>query len=151
MSNIANITVYDGAATPVLHTLVPVSVSRESDGSVLAMWRENAAGVPVIAQVTCSMKLTKLRNGVYRTERVVEVPSMESVSGQNAAGYTAAPKVAHVVKDIHIQFAHERSTLTDRRITRMIGVNIDNNVTTSVAAATSGPASELYDSLIAAT
>jgi hypothetical protein len=35
MSDIANIVVYDGAATPVAHTLVPVSVTRK-DAEIMA-------------------------------------------------------------------------------------------------------------------
>lgn len=148
MSAIGNIAVYDGQATPVLHTLLPVSVTREN-GVVLAQWREALAGVPVYAQVRCDMKLQKLKSGVYRVERRVVVPVMESISGQNAAGYTAAPKVAHEVTDVKVGYFHERSSLSDRRSARQLGVNIDGNVTTSVAAATTGPLPELFDLLTA--
>lgn len=148
MSAIGNITVYDGQATPVSHTLLPVSVTREN-GVVLASWREALAGVPVYAQVRCDMKLQKLKSGVYRVERRVVVPVMESISGQNAAGYTAAPKVAHEVTSVHIGYFHERSSLSDRRSARQLGVNIDGNVSTSVAAATTGPLPELFDLLTA--
>lgn len=50
MSNIASITVFDGAATPVSHTLNAVSISRLSDGTVLAQWREGLSGLPVEAK-----------------------------------------------------------------------------------------------------
>lgn len=150
MSAIANIAVYDGAATPVLHTLVPVSVTREG-GAILALWREQLASVPIEAQVFATMKLDKLKGGIVRSEITVNVPVMETVTNQNAAGYTAAPKVAFVDKDVWIKFHHPRSTITSRRLCRQILVNIAGNVSTSVAPATTGPASELLDSQVAPT
>lgn len=150
MSAIGNITVFDGAATPVSHTLVPVSVTRQG-GQIEAAWREQLASVPTEAQVRCSMKLNNLSNRIVRAEVTVEVPVMETVTNQNAAGYSAAPKVAYVDKITMISYQHARSTITSRRLARQILVNIANNVSTSVAAATSGPASELIDSQVAPT
>lgn len=76
MSQIANITVFDGADTPVSHTLIPVSVTR-TGGVVEAQWREALASVPIAGQVRASMRLEQLRSGVYRTEVKVVVPVME--------------------------------------------------------------------------
>lgn len=147
MSAIANITVFDGAATPVSHTLTPVSVTRKDD-EVTALWREVVASVPTYAQVYASLKLTLLKSGVWKAEFSVVTPVMEAVLNQNAAGYTAAPKVAFEDKCIVIEFAHPRSTVTSRRLNRMMAINIGNNISTSVAAATAGPFSECFDSLI---
>lgn len=151
MSSIANITVYDGASTPVSHTLTATSVSRLQDGSVLAEWRENATGVPVDASVHLTQKLSKLKSGVYKVEQRLEVPVMESVSGQNAAGYTAAPKVAYINTVVTTGFFHERSDAEGRRLVLQMSNNLLNNISTSVAAATSGPAPELFGTLTAAT
>lgn len=146
MSSIGDITVYDGASTPVAHILKAVSVARDSAKGIIASWREQLAAVPVYAQVSAMLSQRKLSGGnVTRTELVVEVPVMESVSGQNAAGYTAAPKVAYVDKVVVLTFAHERSTETSKRLARMIAVNLLNNVSTSVAAATSGPVPQAFD------
>lgn len=150
MSAIANIAVYDGAATPVLHTLVAVSVTREK-GRVTALWREQLASLPAYAQVSASMHIEKLKSGVYKTVTRVEVPVMESVSGQNAAGYTAAPKVAYVNTVETVGYFHERSDVTGRRLARQLAVNMANNVVTSVAAASTGPMPELIDQLVAPT
>lgn len=151
MSAIANITVYDGAATPVSHTLVPISVTRDGVKGIVAYWREQLASVPTEAQVSATAKLQTLKNRLVRAEVTVEVPVMETVTNQNAAGYTAAPKVAYVDKITMISYQHPRSTITSRRLARQILVNIANNVSTSVAAATTGPASELIDSQVAPT
>lgn len=151
MSAISNITVFDGAATPVSHTLVPVSVSRDKPNRVRAEWRETGLAVPTDAQPRLTITVEKLNSGVFRAERKLEIPVMESVSGQNAAGYTAAPRVAHVLTDHHNWLFSPRSDVVSRRLIRQMGVNIDGNVSTSVAAATSGPISELVDLLVAPT
>jgi hypothetical protein len=148
MSAIANIAVYDGAATPVLHTLVPVSVTREK-GRVEAIWREQLTGVPVDAQVSCTMSIEQMTSGVYKCITRVEIPVMESISGQNSAGYTAAPKVAYRDTMVNTGLFHERSTGAGRRSVRQLGINILGNVGTSVAAATTGPAPDLFDQLVA--
>lgn len=150
MSSIANIAVYDGAATPVLHTLLPISVTREK-GKVIAFYRENAAGVPTIAQVSCTLTIQQNGSGVYRVENRTVVPVMEAVSGQNSAGYTAAPKIAYENTVVTTGFFHERSDSIGRRLVRQLALNIDGNIGTSVAAATSGPIPDLFDLLAAPT
>jgi len=150
MSAIAAITVYDGAATPVAHVLQPVSVTRDK-GKVSALWREQLTSVPLYAQVSMVANIERLKSGVWKTEVRVEVPVMETVSGQNSAGYTAAPKVAYVNTVITTGFFHERSDLAGRRLARQLAVNVGNSVSTSVAAVGYGPLPELFDSLIAPT
>lgn len=151
MAAIANITVFDGAASPVSHTLVAVSVSRPNKTSVLAEWREKLASVPDYAQVRASLLIEVLPTGVYRITAESVVPVMESVSGQNAAGYTAAPKVAYENTLRSVGLFHQRSTVTDRRLARQIMVNLMGNISTTVAAATSGPLPDAFDSLISPT
>lgn len=150
MSNIANIVVYDGAATPVAHTLVPVEVVKDSKtGIITAMWREQIAALPTYAQITAIARLSKNpKSGVWNVDFRVQVPIMESVSGQNAAGYTAAPKVAYVDTSGFYGHYHERGTIAGRRLSRQIAVNIGNNVITSVAAASTGVLPELFDTLV---
>lgn len=150
MSQIANIIVFDGAATPVSHTLVAVSVTRDK-GKIVAEWREALASVPANAQIRTTLTLEKLRSGVFRTEQRVVVPVMETVSGQNAAGYTAAPKVAYENTVVTTGFFHERSDVAGRRLVRQLATNLQNNVSTSVAAATAGFTPELIDQLVAPT
>lgn len=150
MSAIADIVVFDGAGTPVSHTLKAISVTRTGE-SVVAEWRENLASVPVYAQVRCTMKLERLKSGVYRVECRTVVPVMESVSGQNSAGYTAAPKVAYENTLVVIGMFHERSDAAGRRLTRQLGVNVAGNISTSVTPVQTGPLPELFDLLIAPT
>lgn len=150
MSAIANITVFDGAASPVSHTLVAESVTRDK-GEVIASWREQLTTVPKDAQINVLSKLTKLKSGVYRADLRVEVPVMETVTNQNAAGYTAAPKVAYVNTMHCTGFFHGRSDVVGRRLCKQIMANLLNNVTTSVAASATGPMPELFDQLVSPT
>lgn len=150
MAAISDIVVFDGAGTPVTHTLKAVSVTRSGD-SVEAYWREALTSVPVEAQVWAAAKQTNLKNGVVKSEFSVGVPVMETVTNQNAAGYTAAPKVAYTDKMVFTAFSSRRSTVTSRRLARQILVNVAGNISTSVAAATSGPLPDLVDNLFAPT
>ena len=150
MANIADITVYDGAATPVSHVLKAVSVTRNNN-EVVAEWRESVATVPTYAQVRASMKISRLKSGVYRVEQRTVVPVMESIAGSNASGYTAAPKVAYEDTVILTGLFHERSVAAGRRLVRQLALNLGGNVSTSVAAATAGPLPELFDLLVAPT
>lgn len=150
MSQIANITVFDGAATPISHILKAIEVTKEK-GVIKALWREELASLPVYAQVRAQTTLERLPSGVYKVESRVVVPVMESISGQNSAGYTAAPKVAYENTFVTTGFFHERSDATGRRLARQIMINLLGNVSTSVAAATSGPLPEVFDSLISPT
>lgn len=148
MAQQANITVFDGASTPVSHTFIGEEVARLVDGTVIAKYKETSLTLPDYACNRIEIERRKLKNQMTRTEIRVMVPIMEAVNAQNSSGYTAPPKVAHVVKESLVVFAHERSTETDRRLTRQILVNIANNISTSVAAATSGPVSDAVDKYI---
>lgn len=150
MAAIANIVVYDGASTPVLHTLIPISVFRQGT-KVQGDWREQITSLPSYAQVSAVLYVEQLKSGVTKVEAKVTVPVMESISGQNAAGYTAAPKVAYTNTMTAVGFFHQRSTIADRRLTRQILANLLGNISTSVAAATTGYLPDAFDSLVAPT
>lgn len=152
MANIANIVVYDGAATPVLHTLVPVSVIREPSGRIVATWREQVSALPTYAQVTAKLTLSRTaKSGVWNTDFRTEVPVMEAVAGVNASGYTAAPKVAYIDTTGTYGHYHERGSIAGRRLSRQLTVNASGGITTSVAAVSTGVVPELIDQLIAPT
>lgn len=150
MSAQANIVVFDGAATPVTHTLIPIGTKNDEKLGLLAYWREALAAVPIFANIRLTTFVKKVQRGMERCEIRVEVPVMESVSGQNAAGYTAAPKVAYVNQVSVVTYFHERASIAERRLAKQFIANLINNVATSVAPASTGPASELIDQGITA-
>lgn len=147
MSAITNVVVFDGASTPVGHTLVPLGV-RQAGKKLVATWREMITSLPAEAQVSMVISMETLKSGVVKTDVDISFPVMESVSGQNASGYTAAPKVAYVDRNVWTSYQHPRSTVTSRRIARQALVNVANNVTTTQAALTGGPVPEVIDQQI---
>ena len=150
MSAIANIVAFDGATTPVSHTLVPISVTRER-GKVTAVYREKITTLPDEAQVFVIYTQEQTKAGTTITTVDVNVPVMESVSGVNSSGYTAAPKVAFIDRNVLINYAPKRSTVTSRRLARQLLVNIIGNIVTSVAPATTGMVPEAVDLLVSPT
>jgi hypothetical protein len=147
----ANITVFDGAASPVSHTLVGEGIERLPDGTLKATWKESLPGVPDYAQIRVIATKRKLPSGVFRVSYRVEVPVMEAILNQNSSGYTAPPKVAYTDTTEMTGYYAERSVVTGRRLSRQIAVNLGGNVSTTVAPASAGPLPELFDQLIQVT
>lgn len=141
-----NLVAFDGASTPVSHTFVGKSVSKNGD-ELVAVYREQNTGVPEYAQGQVTLKLKRMSSGVYRVSTRVEIPVMESVGAQNAAGYTAPPKVAYTDTVEAIGYFHERATIEGRRRVRQLAVNILNGVETSVTPVTTKAPGELFDLL----
>lgn len=151
MSAQANIVAFDGAATPVSHTLEPMNSSKDPvTGEIVAMWSERLTTLPDYAQIRYKTTQKKNKDGVWRLFTQIEVPVMEAVAGQNAAGYTAAPKVAYIDKVQIVSYHSERSTIVNRRLARQLAVNIHGGISTIVAPVTTGPAAELVDKLVTA-
>lgn len=140
----ANITVFDGAGTPVSHTLVASGVKVLKDGTDVAIYREQLTGVPDKAQVRMEVRSRVFPTGVTETRFDVYVPVMESISGQNASGYTAPPKVAYEDRYAQVQYKHPRSTIASRRLCKQIGLNLGNNVATTVPAVAAGVIDEVF-------
>lgn len=137
MAALADITVYDGASTPIAHYFIADHV--EYDGANLtALWQEKTAGIPEYAQGSCLLSKKKVGSGMTRVGFRVNLPVMESVSGQNLSGYTAAPKVAYVDSGEVIQWVHPRSLYQGRLNCGTILRNLLSNVATSAAATTTG-------------
>lgn len=145
----ANIVAFDGAATPVVHTFYGEGV-KNVNGEDVAVWREQNASVPYAAQGVITAKKRKLPKGIYRVEFRTEIPVMETISGQNSAGYTAPPKVAFTDTDVSIGYFSERGTPTSRRIVKQLSTNIRNNLSTTTPVITAGPLAELWDNLVMA-
>lgn len=145
MGTQSTLTVYDGASTPAVHTLVGEYVKALPDGTIEASWKETVSTVPDEAQIRLITRMKKLPSGVTRCSARWFVPVMESVSGANASGYTAAPKVAYVDSFECVSYSSPRSTIAGRRLVRQLALNVNGAISTSVAAATSGAVVDLHD------
>lgn len=147
----ANIVAFDGAATPVSHTLEPLNSAMDpNSGELVASWSEKLASLPDYAQIRFKTTQKKNKDGVWRLFAQVEVPVMEAVSGQNAAGYTAAPRVAYTTKAQLVMYAHERSSVNDRKLVRQLAANILGGISTTVTPVAAGVVPELFDKLVTA-
>lgn len=145
----AIITAYDGAATPASHSFQPRENYRDEKAKEqVAVWSEIIPTVPDYAQIKVIQRKRKLPSGVTRIVTRVEVPVMEAVNAQNAQGYTAAPKVAFTDAFEVVGYAHERSTISGRRLARQLALNLANGLASSVTPVTVGAAPELFDQLV---
>lgn len=125
MAQLAAMNLTDGEATPVVHPVLPVSIK---PGEII--WRENLPTVPVTGQVVLKFKSVTPTNtnGVYKEIWTVETPILEATSGNNAAGYTAAPKVAHTPRADIVFYFHTRSTSQQRKNVRKMAFSLDFSV-----------------------
>lgn len=151
MSAQANITAFDGAATPVTHTFQPIGAGMDMKSSqAIARWAERLPGVPDDAQIRITTSRQVLKNKTTRVALNVEVSSMETITSANASGYSAAPKVAFVDVVQVVGYFSPRSTPISRRLARQLALNIAGSVGISVAPVVTGPVPELFDLGIAA-
>lgn len=144
----ANIVVFDGAGTPVSHTLVASGVEKQVGATTVADWAEQISTVPAYAQVRATQIKRKLKSGVYQVTSRIEVPVMETVSGQNASGYTAPPKVAYTDRFELVSYTSERSVETTKRIAMQMLLNWMGNVSTTVTPVITGVVADAHQRLI---
>lgn len=150
MAGIADLVAYDGEAAPLAHTFKPIFV-RNENGKQVALYREAVSGVPLEAQPTYQLSQEVLKSGVHKFVARVTLPVMESVSGNNAAGYTAPPKVAYTVTGEFTLFAPIRSTPLQRRNIRHLAFNVLYGSVAANGPNVSGPAADLFDNGISPT
>lgn len=150
MATQANIIAFDGASTPVTHTFVPDGAMKDSVDGNVAEWSEKSLTLPSNANIRLRQTKKLLKSGAYRTASIVVVPVMETISNQNAQGYTAMPKVAYEETAQYVQFSSPRSTIAMKRLTRQLLLNIVGGVATTVTPVTTGFGPELHDQLIVA-
>lgn len=148
MSQMANITVFDGAATPVSHVLTAIEDRVLPDGTKFALWREQSASLPVEACITFTMFQKVEKSGLVVTRSRLAVPTMEVTGAANTSGYTAAPKVAFVDVDELKTTRHPRSTITGAQLALQMARNLFSNVSTSVTPVTTGPVYEAHVALV---
>lgn len=119
MSQIANISIADGKATPVVHVFGPVTSAPE------AMYRESLLGLPLVGQGTLSSMLKSAANAPIQRIRVkLNLPALETATGQNASGYTAAPKIAYSNEVVVDFLLSSRGTPDQRKDLRVMLSNL---------------------------
>lgn len=119
MAQIANIVVADGASTPVNHTFAPVS------SAPVAVYRESQATLPIVGQGRVELSNRSGANAsLQRVKISLALPALETISGENAAGYTAAPKVAYTNVAVIDMMLPARGTVQQRKDLRLMLSNL---------------------------
>lgn len=105
MANMADITAYDDAATPVATIYKPVT------DTPVALWRErNTTKSDIALERLTMMSDPGGKSGLRRRYVKLEVPVMEQASGAAADGNVAPPKVAHTMAFVIAAYVHPRAT-----------------------------------------
>jgi len=89
MSTAANIAIQDGQATPVTHTFYPIQTTDP------VIYRESLADTPTIGNGTVNVSLKDNGSGLNKAVITMRLPALETATGANPAGYTAAPAEAY--------------------------------------------------------
>lgn len=119
MSAIGSIAILDGQATPVTHTFYPV----QSDPS--AVYRENLSSLALVGQGTISLEVrSKASDSLQRIRLSLVLPALETATGANSAGYTAAPKVAYTNTATLDFILPARGTAAQRKDLRVLLSNL---------------------------
>lgn len=119
MSAIAAIAISDGA---VSHTFNPVSSTPDP------FYRDSQAGLALVGQPTIKTRCQLDKgSGLNKVTVTITCPALELVTGQNSAGYTAAPKVGYEHKAIVTLILPSRGTSSQRVNLRSFLVNLMTN------------------------
>lgn len=128
MPAITNITISDGAATPVAHTFSPIG---KDDKGVIWLEQTTPAPLSPIGAYRIGYRQSKSLNvtgqgGVSKLVMTLALPKLETL-GNNSAGYTPAPTIAYRnVARLEIDMP-ERSTGQERKDLRIFFANLLNN------------------------
>lgn len=127
MTTLANIVTTKADNTTAL-TFVPIQSNTET-----TKYRESgAANLLAAIMITLSTLPVKKGSGQLRKRMAVYVPVMETATGQNSSGYTAAPKVAFPIY-------YNLDQTTSLRATEQQNIEARNVITKVLANATVYP------------
>lgn len=132
MPAIGNITINDGAATPVAHTFSPTKI----DSNNVAYLHDRSGGIaigyPSIALLTklpspAGAGQASGSNRVIRNNFKIELPILEVTSASTGSGIQPAPTLSYLCGvDINFRIA-ERSTLQNRKDILAFAKNLLSN------------------------
>lgn len=119
MAQIANIAVLDGKTTPATHTFYPIAARPD------ASYREAVASLALVGQGIVTIRNQSAANAALQRVRIgLALPALETISGENAAGYTAAPKVAYTNTAMIELIMPARGTVDQRKDLRVMLSNL---------------------------
>lgn len=112
MPAIGNLTINDGAATPVAHTFGPVGIESKT-----ATYADRISGVPVgYGKLSISIREPKGgSSGVFKVGIKILIPTLEQTSASTSTGIQPAPTVAYVTAAHLDLLLPARGTLQNRK------------------------------------
>lgn len=117
MASFAALTVNDYSATA--HVFSPVSNNGRE-----AIWRDGTAGLTVLSAPIISLVVLPSKDRSLERYRVkIVLPAVETITGSNAQGYTASPKLAYQLQVTADFVIPSRATEAQRKDLRTFLVN----------------------------
>lgn len=122
MADIANLAIQDGKATPLTHTFYPLKSGMD------AAWRTSDSALPLIGQETVNARIKRLPSGINVVTLTLDGPALETATGANSSGYTAAPKVGYVNR-VKVEFMlPDRGLSSQRKDLRVLLIDLLSEV-----------------------
>lgn len=111
MPAIGNITINDGATTPVAHTFSPVGISGD-----VAKFADRSGGISLgFPQITISSVAPTKTSRLYKARIKVVLPVLENSTGTASNGFAPAPTKAYDLMADMTFILPERSTQQNRK------------------------------------
>lgn len=129
MPGFANITLNDGAGTPVAHVFAPNTL----DG-LMSTFADRSGGISVgYPTVTIVSTVPSKTSRLYKVRAKIVMPVLEVVNSSTFSGITPAPTKAYDMTATVEFFVPERSTLQQRKDIRAFMQNfLANAITTAL-------------------
>lgn len=123
MAALATITLMDDLTTPIAHIFNPVRHDAKE-----YVWRDGTAGLTILSAPTVSLvSLPTKDKSVERYREKIILPAVETITGQNAQGYTAAPKLAYSLMKVSDYVLPIRATDQQKKDLIKYGQNLSLN------------------------
>lgn len=123
MAAFANITINDGATTPVAHTFGPNTLV-----GLKADYADRSGGISVgYPTISILSSVPSKTSRLYKTRVKIVLPVLEVVNASTWSGITPAPTKAYDMVGIIEFFCPERSTLQNRKDIRAFIKNLMND------------------------
>lgn len=121
MATIANITITDGKATPANHVFSAIK------SGLASLWRTTVSSLPLVGQEIARLVFKDASPTVRNVVLSLDLPALESATGSNESGYTAAPKVAYTNRVTCSFMLPDRGLADQRKDLRVLLRNLLND------------------------
>lgn len=123
MAALTTIVLNDALGTPVAHNFVPINHNGKE-----FLWRDNTAGLTILSAPIISLTVLPSKDkSLERYRERIVLPAVETVTGQNSQGYTAAPKLAYSLTKVSDYILPIRATEQQKKDLLKFGQNVSVN------------------------